>query len=371
MISAWILGVVALMMLLFLALAVFFLKETVRREVRREFDVSRSDLQEKTVGEFERQRQAVDQSVKTLKDELERYSKLVHELEKDRDKKYGNLENELKNASQATTRLQETTAHLTNVLGNVKKRGEWGERMAEDIIQLCGLKEGVNYAKQARLAAVSTQPDFTFFLPDKHKIHMDVKFPLDNYLNMVNAENPLQKENFKKDFINNVKARIKEIQGRSYIDPSQGTLDFVLVFIPNEQVYGFIQENFPTLMDEALKQKVVLCSPFTLYAMLRVIRQAFENFHYENSVKEIVKAIELFIQTYITFKDRFIDLGKALKKTVDVYADIRDKSFKNLDIKIRKIEDFKSGNATHLQHEDIIDVSQETSEPFSKEISQV
>ncbi|HOD11838.1 MAG TPA: DNA recombination protein RmuC [Candidatus Omnitrophota bacterium] len=356
MIPVWFLIVAVLAMLLFLALAVFSLKEAVRREVRREFDVSRSDLQEKTVGEFERQRQAVDQSVKTLKDELERYSKLVHELEKDRDKKYGNLENELKNASQATSRLQETTAHLTNVLGNVKKRGEWGERMAEDIVQLCGLKEGVNYAKQTRLASVSTQPDFTFFLPDKHKIHMDVKFPLDNYLNMVNAENPLQKENYKKDFINNVKARIKEIQGRSYIDPSQGTLDFVLVFIPNEQVYGFIQENFPSLMDESLKQKVVLCSPFTLYAMLRVIRQAFENFYYENSIKKIIETINVFAKEYNQFKERFQGLGDVIRKAGATYEDLHDKNFKRLDAQIKKIEGHKEGKLVALEEDKVIDI---------------
>ena len=77
--------------------------------------------------------------------------------------------------------------------------------------------------------------------------------------------------------------RIKEIQNREYINPAEGTLDFVLLFIPNEQVYSFVQRNSPGLMDEALKQKVVLCSPFTLYAMLSVIRQAFENFHYEKA----------------------------------------------------------------------------------------
>lgn len=333
---------IGFLFIIFLGIAIFLLKEIIRKEVRQEFEFSRTQMQDKATGEFAQQTQAVENSVKTLKDELERYARLVREFENDRNKKYGNLENELKNASQATGRLQETTAHLTSILGNVKKRGEWGERMAEDIIALCGLEENVNYRKQKQ-GESGTKPDFTFLLPDKHKINMDVKFPLSNYLNMVNAAEAAQKDMFLKQFLSDVKNRLKEVGGREYISPADGTLDFMLLFIPNEQVFGFIQESDPSLMDLALKQKIVLCSPFTLYATLSVIRQAFDNFYYEKSTKEIIGTIDRFIATYDVFKKRFVELDEAIGKVSLKYREIHNVSFKELDTKIRKIEDLKKG----------------------------
>jgi len=315
--------------------------------------------QNRAIGELESRKQAVESSVGALKEELTRYSKLVHEFEKDRAQKYGNLETELKSASQATTKLQETTNHLTSILGNVKKRGEWGERMAEDIIQLCGLQEGKNYRKQKKMDASTTKPDYTFLLPNKHKINMDVKFPLNNYLNMVNTDDTAQKDFYKKSFIADARNRVKEIQNREYINPGEGTLDFVLLFIPNEQVYGFIQENDTALMDEALLKKVVLCSPFTLYAMLSIIRQAFENFYYENSIKKIIETINLFSKEYDRFKERFQGLGDVIKKTSITYDDLHDKNFKRLDSHIKKIEGHKKGSLTSLEEKEVIDIDTE------------
>jgi len=346
-ISVWVFLGGVLAFGLFFIVAIFFLKEIVRREVRQEFEFSRGQIQEKAVSELDQQRQAVENSVKSLKDDLVRYEKIVRDFEKDRTEKYGNLANELKRASTETARLQDTTNHLTSILGNVKKRGEWGERMAEDIIELCGLKDGINYRKQKQ-GESGSKPDYTFLLPDKHTVNMDVKFPLNNYLQMVNAAETAQKDMFLKQFLSDVKNRIKEIQGREYISPADGTLDFVMLFIPNEQVFGFIQEADPGIMDMALKQKVILCSPFTLYATLGIIRQAFESFHYEKATKEIVKAVELFSQTYNKFKERFIELEGKIAAASTKYHEIQSTSFKELDTKIRKIQDLKTGQGASL-----------------------
>ncbi|HLF18265.1 MAG TPA: DNA recombination protein RmuC [Candidatus Omnitrophota bacterium] len=317
--------------------------------------------QSKATGELETKKQAITSSIDQLKEELEKYKKMVHDFERDRQQKYGNLEYELKNANKTTLNLQETTNKLNNILGNVKLRGQWGERMAEDIIRYAGLIEGVNYRKQTKLSTTTTKPDYTFLLPDEHIINMDVKFPLDNYLNMVNIGDVSLKERYLKDFERNVKDRIKEIQGRDYINPQENTLDFVLLFIPNEQVFGFIQDQMPGLMDEALKQKVVLCSPFTLYAMLCIIRQAYEHFRFEKDIKKIIQLIDQFSRYYEGFKTRFEKLGESIGKLEETYEDVKTKSFKNLDAKIRHIEDYKKGKKlSPVESDDIlIDLSPE------------
>lgn len=305
--------------------------------------------------EFETSKKAVEVSVRGLEEQLKEYRQMIKDLERDRAQKYGNLENELKNASETTLRLQETTSKLNDILGNNKLRGQWGERMAEDIIRNAGLIEGVNYRKQTKMESSTSKPDYTFLLPDNHIINMDVKFPLDNYLRMVNAKEDESRQKFLKEFLSNVKDRIKEIQNRGYINPKDNTLDFVLIFIPNEQVFGLIQEEIPEIMDQSLKQKVVLCSPFTLYAMLSVVRQAFENFRFETNLKKIIEKIEQFSKIYSKFKDRYEDIGKNLQKLETVYEDIKNKSFKQLDTKIQQIEDCKKtedlalgGNASNV-----------------------
>lgn len=306
--------------------------------------------QSKASGELEVRKQAVESWVTQLKEELSQYQKQVRDFEQDRSVKYGQLENELKNASLATARLQDTTNHLNNILGNVKLRGQWGERMAEDIIRYAGLIEGINYEKQKKLESGTTKPDYAFFLPNQQRVNMDAKFPLDNYMKMINLPEGLERAGALKEFFKNVKDRIKEIQNRNYINPAENTLDFVLLFIPNEQVFGFIQESLPELMTEALSDKVVLCSPFTLYAMLSVIRQAHENFRYENDIRKIIGLIEQFIGLYERFKGRFDDeLGKQVEKLNALYSDIKSKNFVQLDTKIRQIEEYKQGNPAVTQ----------------------
>ena len=315
-------------------------QEELLRRSKEQFELE----QVKAAGELDKRKIAVDGNINGLKEQLDKYQKLIRDFEQDRTQKYGNLETELKNVSQTTTNLQEQTTRLNNILGNVKLRGQWGERVVEDIVAKCGLIENVNYLKQKKMDASATRPDYTFLLPSDHKVNMDVKFALDNYINMVNAQTQQEEEQYKKEFLKNVDDRIKEIRGRGYINPEENTLDFVLLFIPNEQVFGFIQDNVPGLMDRALQDKVVICSPFTLYAMLSVIRQAYENFRYEKDLKKIIDLIEQFSKIYSTFKDRFEGMGVSIDKLQTQYSDVRDKSFKNLDGKINKIEDYKKGN---------------------------
>ncbi|MBI4375823.1 MAG: DNA recombination protein RmuC [Elusimicrobia bacterium] len=293
--------------------------------------------------ELDEKRKAVETAVGRLSEQIGQCESLVREFEVERREKYGSLEKTLKDASESTGRLAAATEGLRSLLDNSRARGQWGERMAEDILRASGLKENVQYLKNRVQETSSTRPDFTFLLPDGHRLHMDVKFPLDNYVRMMNASSGEEKSRFKADFLRDAKARVKEIRNRDYINPAERTLDYVLLFIPNEQVYGFIHDASPGLLDEALAQKVVLCSPFTLYAVLAVVRQSFENFHFAQKTQEIVKLISNFAAAYEKFRERFADLGQRLQKASELYEDISQTSFRKLDSTILKIEKVRHG----------------------------
>jgi DNA recombination protein RmuC len=138
---------------------------------------------------------------------------------------------------------------------------------------------------------------------------------------------------------------IKQVTNRSYIDTTDNTVDYVIVFIPNEQVYSFINESDPTVMDEALKQKVILCSPFTLYAVLAVIRQAVANFNLEQTASEILKLLGEFSKQWGLYKEKFDLVGKRLDDAKKEYDTLAATRTNQLEKPLRKIEDLRKQKA--------------------------
>lgn len=344
------------------AVIVSFLLPRVRSELKNQFaSLSQEALKENSeqflllakerltseqaagVSELEQKRQAVGTAIDGLNQQLESYKNLVSKFEKDRDVKYGSLKEQLQSAVEQTEKLRTTTDRLNNILGNVKLRGQWGERIAEDILRFCGFQEGIHYLKNKAQESSPTRPDYIFLLPGQRKFYMDVKFPYDKYLQFVNSQVEGERKLLQNDFVKAVRERIRELQKRDYINPEEQTLDFVLLFFPNEQAYGFAHEVSPGLMDEALSQRVILCSPFTLYAVVSIVRQAHDNFYFEQAVREIVIKINDFMKTYETFKDRFGELGERLERVNEKYAEITETSYRMLESKIRKIEEYRKG----------------------------
>ena len=291
--------------------------------------------------ELEGKKDLIDKSVETIAKTLSEMQQKLTDVEK------GSVEIStlVKHHSDVTSKLNDTTEHLKRALASSKKRGEWGERMAEDILRLVGLVEGINYIKQKTLEGSSGRPDYTFFLPNSMKINMDVKFPLDNYQNYLDAQTDHDKKRFKEELLRNTKTMIKQVTNRAYIDTADNTVDYVIIFIPNEQVYSFINETDPSIMDEALKQKVILCSPFTLYAVLAVIRQAVANFNMERTASEILKLLGEFSKQWGLYKEKFEVMGKRLddaKKEYDIIATTRTNM---LEKPLKKIDDLKRQKA--------------------------
>jgi DNA recombination protein RmuC len=254
----------------------------------------------------------IDKTLKDMREDMLKVESLMKELEKDREKKFGALDQRLETAAKVIGDLNTTATGLRNALSGSKNRGQWGERMAEDVLRLAGFIEGINYTKQTKMETEASRPDFTFLLPQELKLNMDVKFPFDNYELFVNAQTDGEKEKHKNAFLKDVRARIRELNGRSYINPEENTVDYVLLFIPNEQIYAFINEVDRSVIDEALKAKTILCSPLTLYAVLGLVRQAVDNFSLERKSADMLKQFGAFKKQWDEFKAAMQDFGKKL-----------------------------------------------------------
>ncbi|MBU0716783.1 MAG: DNA recombination protein RmuC [Planctomycetes bacterium] len=289
---------------------------------------------------LESKKKLIDARLEEMGTKLTNLNSLIQTAEKQRAESHGSLTGQLKEITQATDGLRDTTGKLREALASPQRRGQWGERMAEDVLRLAGFVEGLNYRKQQTVAE-GGRPDFTFLLPGDRKLHMDVKFPMKNFLEMLGESEDAKRAELAQRFVKDVRARITEVTTRAYINPAEGTLDYVLVFIPIEQTYGFIHEHDRELMDFALQQKVVLCSPLTLYAILAVIRQSVDNFKFEQASSQILELLAEFKRQWEMFTKVMDKMGKRLEEARVAYDDLVGVRTRQLERQLERIDDLR------------------------------
>jgi DNA recombination protein RmuC len=297
-----------------------------------------SGEREKAKLEIGEKKNQIDQELGRMSDQVQDLMELVQQLEKDRAQKYGELSSQLRHTGEQTAVLSQITASLKEALANTRARGQWGERMAEDVLRLSGLVENINYVKQKTLESGRSRPDFTFLLPHDMKLNMDVKFPLDNYVRAMEAASEQERNRYQNDFLRDVRNRIKEITGRDYISSDSNTVDYALLFIPNERIFAFIQEQDSTLLDQALQWHVIVCSPLTLFAVLAVIRQAVENFALEKTANDILLLLSAFKKQWDEFIKRMDLLGKRLHDAQSEFDLLTSTRRRQLEIPLQKLD---------------------------------
>jgi DNA recombination protein RmuC len=277
-----------------------------------------------------------------VRGELSRLGDLVSKLSESSAQRFGQVDESLRSHADVARKLSDSTRLLREALASPQARGQWGERMAEDVLRLAGFTENVNYRKQAQIAGgdsgVSGRPDFTFDLPKGHVLHMDVKFPLSSYLRYLDAASDSDRAEHLKTFLRDVRTRVRELSKRNYSDGGKPSVDYVLLFLPNEQLTGFIHEHDPALLDDALGQRVVMCSPLTLFAFLGVIRQAFDNFMIEQTSDEILKLVGTFNVQWRKYTESADKVKKYLAQAHDEFDRLTATRQRMLERPLQKIE---------------------------------
>jgi len=286
--------------------------------------------------ELENKKALIDSQLANMKDELLRIQKLMNSMEKERESRFSEISEQIKNTVYQTEKLTEVTGSLNRALSSSAERGRWGERMALDIIRAIGMKEKINYDIQKTMKNGS-RPDFTFYLPNNYCVNMDVKFPLDSFLKYCSEETGGDEQHLK-NFLRDVRQKIKEVKNRGYIDTQENTLDVMLLFIPNESVYEFINEKDPEILDLALSNNVVFTSPLSFFAVLSVIRQSVENFAFENTSGEMLKYFGEFYKQWSKFVEKLENIGKKLDEAQKNYDELISTRKNMLEKPLDKIE---------------------------------
>jgi len=322
-----------------LAEALQNLDDRSRRDREESIRLASDRVAEASSEQLGKRAEAIDTSLRNVQDALtSRIQQMDTEIAKLRElnvEKFGSVD-------KAVTELAKRTGDLSNVLSSSQARGQWGERMAEDLLRTAGLIEGINYEKQDTIAG-GGRPDYTFLLPPDRVLYMDVKFPLDSFTRYVEVVEPTAKSQMRNDFIKAVRDRVRELEKRDYAtSTTRHSLDYVLLFVPNESINGFIHESDPTLIDWALQRKVVLCSPLTLYAFLAVVRQATESFHTEEAASQILQMMSKFRKQW----EIYVKSLERVKKSFDAMQSELDdltvgKRFKGLHRETKKMDELR------------------------------
>ena len=240
--------------------------------------------------------------------------------------------------------VDQQTRNLISVLNNNQSRGQWAEFQVEDLLGIMEYKDGVHYESQ-KIMSSGTKPDFTFYLPDNKTINMDSKFPLNLYMQLSKLNLDLEDETLdeisrkqitesiktkNKEFIDKaIKAKIDETASREgYISPEEDTVDFVLMYIPLENLYHFlltseIGASRTPVIQYAFSKKVILVSPQTLMAYLETIRHSMKLFSLQTDTKNILLAHEKVKSEIGKFIDSFDDVTKRLDQTVESFEKLK------------------------------------------------
>ena len=265
------------------------------------------------------------------------------------------------------TGVDQQTRNLISVLNNNQSRGQWAEFQVEDLLEIMDYKDGIHFQTQKRMSS-GTIPDFTFYLPENKTINMDSKFPLTIYMEIAKLNRDLENEtldeiarrdilesikNKNKEFLYKaIKTKIDETSSREgYISSDEGTVDFVLMYIPLENLYHFllsseIGANKIPVIQYAFSKKVILVSPQTLMAYLETIRHSMKLFSLQTDTKNILTTHEKVKDELRKFIDSFDDVTKRLDQTVKSFDALKttrvnklEKSFEDLDSVNKKLED--------------------------------
>lgn len=257
------------------------------------------------------------------------------------------IREQLANTAKITEGLQVSTEGLKNLLSNNRLRGEWGEQVAEDLLMAAGFVEKVNYIKQT--STNEGRPDFTILLPDGYKLNIDAKFPFDDLITYQEAENETEKKRALSSFSTAIKNKVKGITSKDYIDPEHQTLDFVIMFIPNEMIFSFVYEKLPNINQYCSERKVVLAGPFGFTAVLRLVLQAHKNFHHEKSLVQILGLISKFQEEYAKFGESMERLGKQIDTAQRTYMEVEGTRNRQL---TKVVEQISHRSQTSLESEE-------------------
>lgn len=268
--------------------------------------------------ELEKKEKNIENLIKPIREALDKTEKQIRDIENERKQHYGSLSKHLESMAQSQSQLQNETRNLVQALRRPEVRGQWGELTLKRLAELAGMVEHCDFFEQEQVATEQgrMRPDMVIRLPDKRDIIVDVKTPLDAYLNATEASDDDRREQFMAQHARNVRERVRELSAKAYWDHFKDAPDFVVLFIPGDQFLSAALERDKALLEDALRQKVMLATPTSFIALLRAVAYGWRQESLAKNADRIREVGEELYERLATFGKHLGNVGGSLNSAI-------------------------------------------------------
>ena len=280
-----------------------------------------SQFQIQAEANLDKKEKSIETLLQPIQSALKSTEAQIQSIEKDRKESFGSLSQHLKimNESQADLRFE--TQNLVQALRRPEVRGQWGELTLKRIVELAGMVDHCDFYEQPQSEDKDSRmrPDMIVRMPDQRELIIDAKTPLDAYLNATQAaDTEIQNQSLIRH-ARNVRERMRELASKSYWSQFKNSPDFVVLFIPGEQFLSAALEKDPKLLEDALKNKVILATPTSIIALLRAVAFGWRQIAVAENAEKIRELGEDLYHRLATFAEHLQKLGKHLDASVDQF----------------------------------------------------
>jgi DNA recombination protein RmuC len=307
------------------------LLQEAREQLKMEFqNVANKIFEDKSRKFTEQNRENIEGVLKPMREQLLDFKKKVEDVYDKESKDRVSLLNEIIHLKTLNERISEDALNLTNALkGQSKTRGSWGEMILERVLEESGLQKGREYEVQTMYASDEGQrrhPDVIVHLPEGKDIVIDSKVSLTAYEKFCSADTEEKRNKRLKEHIISVRAHIKVLSEKRY-EELEGirTLDFVLMFLPIEGAFWTAIESEQGLFNEAFDRNIMLVSPSTLLATLRIINNIWRYEDQNKNALIIAKKAGDLHDKFVGFVEALDDVGQKIDRARESYQTARNR----------------------------------------------
>jgi DNA recombination protein RmuC len=284
--------------------------------------------------------QQTEQRLEPLKSLLEKLGQSLQTTREQFGKEQGSLRQLLDTLQKSHAELQRETQNLSTALRRPEVRGNWGEMQLRRVIELAGMKEHCDFEVQVHITTSENQrlrPDAVIHLPGGQNIVVDAKTPLDAYIAALNATTENERRNLLARHARQLRDKVSELSTRGYHEQFEKSPEFVILFVPNEASFQAALELEPSLIEEAIRERVLLATPTSLIALLKAAAYGWRQIEVEKNAELIRDTAADIYRALCTFLGHLEKLGDHLARTVKTYNDSVGSLERNLLPKARRL----------------------------------
>lgn len=275
-------------------------------------------FQEQAKAELAQKERSIEGMVKPISEALQKTGQQIEALERDRRQTQGSITQFLHTMQETQLTLQAETRNLVSALRKPEVRGRYGEMTLRRIVELAGMAEHCDFFEQEQTGE-GLRPDMVVRMPDNRELVIDAKTVISAYLDAIDAPDDTARDAHLVRHVRHIRDQVQKLSAKSYWSQFKTSPDFVVMFLPGEQFLEPALKLAPDLQDQALQQKVVIATPSSLVALLKVIAYGWREQKLAENAEEIRRHGEELHKRLAVFAEHIDKLGRSLGSSVDHY----------------------------------------------------